>query len=159
MANASTPSVVQMHQTHLKYRVTSLLDDNSKTQRHSLAVGATLEFTTAQPTDTVISTVLLSNDAMGTKAGSPSSLVPTVWQVCSTGSLTTRPGLGVRGRGSREETGNTVFLVMPPGLAPGVIVPSTVSMPPKEQKGKKRKKLTAPPSLSPSTPRTQFFRV
>ena len=125
MANASTVSVVRMHQTHVKHRVHSLqvlLDGIYKTQTLSLADWVTLEFTTAQPTDTVLSL----NDAIGTKAGSPASLVPTFWQVCSTVCLVTRPGLGVRGRSSWE-TSRSVCLVTRPGLAPGVVGPSTVS--------------------------------
>jgi hypothetical protein len=158
MANASTSSVVRMHQTHLKFRVHSLLDVNYQTQTHSLAVRATLAFTTVQPTDTVTCTVLLSNDAMGTKAGPPASLVPTVWQGCSTGSLAKRPGLGVRGMSSREETRNTVtvFLVTPPGLAPGIVGPSTVSLPPNKLKGKKTISLTFTVSLHP--PHTALYK-
>jgi hypothetical protein len=137
MANASTPSrfhaiqhhVVLMHQTHV--RVHSLLDGKT----HSLAVLVNLELSTAQPTDTVRSTVLSSNDAMGTKAGSPASPVP-IFCSLSIGSLATRPGLRVRGRSSRE-TGNALFLVTRPGVAPGVVGPSTVSLPPNKLKGEK----------------------
>ena len=64
----------------------------------------TRDFTTARPTNTVTNTVLSSNDAMGTKAGSPASPEPTFWQDCS-----------------------TVFLVTRPSLVSGVVGPSTVS--------------------------------
>ena len=64
----------------------------------------TRDFTTARPTNTVTNTVLSSNDAMGTKAGSPDSPEPTFWQDCS-----------------------TVFLVTRPSLVSGVVGPSTVS--------------------------------
>ena len=54
----------------------------------------TRDFTTARPTNTVTNTVLSSNDAMGTKAGSPASPEPTFWQFYSTVCLVTRPVLG-----------------------------------------------------------------
>ena len=84
----------------------------------------TRDFTTARPTNTVTNTVLPSDDVMGTKA--PASPEPTFWQVCSTVRLMTRPSLGVRGRSSWENS-SSACLATRPGLAPGVVGPSTVS--------------------------------
>ena len=84
----------------------------------------TPNFTTARPTNTVTNTVLPSDDVMGTKA--PASPEPTFWQVCSTVRLMTRPSLGVRGRSSWENS-SSACLATRPGLAPGVVGPSTVS--------------------------------